>query len=125
MTIQYRLGAYGFLGGSEVSTNGVANAGLLDQRAALLWVQRHISKFGGDPTKVTVIGGSAGGGAAVNQMIMYGGVASPPFRAVIAGLFHSVIAIDGGTLTNAYVRVSVDAAVSQLYNAGKAVRRTS
>ena len=90
VTIQYRLGAYGFLGGSELSANGVANAGLLDQRAALMWVQRHISKFGGDPSKVTMIGGSAGGGSAINQMIMYGGVNNPPFRAVIAGMsyFH-------------------------------------
>jgi carboxylesterase type B len=89
VSIQYRLGAYGFLGGAEVTENGVANAGLLDQRAALLWVQRHISQFGGDPSKVTIIGGSAGGGSVTDQMILYGGVNNPPFRAVIAGSFHS------------------------------------
>lgn len=85
VAIQYRLGALGFLGGSEILANGAANAGLLDQRAALTWVQRHISKFGGDPSKVTIIGGSAGAGAVVNQMIMYGGTNNPPFRAAIAG----------------------------------------
>lgn len=54
--IQYRLGMFGFLGGSQVKQDGVRNAGLLDQRAALLWVQRHISAFGGDPARVTIIG---------------------------------------------------------------------
>ena len=44
--IQYRLGMLGFLGGSAVLDDGVANAGLLDQRAALEWVQRHIRAFG-------------------------------------------------------------------------------
>ena len=54
--IQYRLGMWGFLGGNEIAENGVRNAGLYDQRAALDWVQRHISAFGGDPAKVTIIG---------------------------------------------------------------------
>ncbi|KAJ5815254.1 hypothetical protein N7474_007031 [Penicillium riverlandense] len=84
VAIQYRLGAYGFLGGPEVAAEGAPNVGLLDQRAALAWVQRHISKFGGDPAKVTIIGGSAGGGSVMNQMILYGGASSPPFRAAIA-----------------------------------------
>jgi carboxylesterase type B len=86
VSIQYRLGAYGFLGSAEVLENGAANVGLLDQRAALNWIQRYISKFGGDPSKVTIIGGSAGGGSVSHQMILYGGVSSPPFRAAIAGL---------------------------------------
>jgi carboxylesterase type B len=54
--MQYRLGMFGFLGGSEVKKDGVRNAALLDQRAALDWVQKHISKFEGDPAKVTIIG---------------------------------------------------------------------
>lgn len=85
VSIQYRLGAYGFLAGAEVTENGDRNVGLLDQRAALIWTQRHIRKFGGDPSKVSIIGGSAGGGSVMNQMILYGGVASPPFRAAMAG----------------------------------------
>lgn len=84
VTMQYRLSAYGFLGGAEVKADGTANAGLLDQRAALLWIQRHIGAFGGDPDKVTIIGGSAGGGSVSAHMIMYGGENSPPFRAGIA-----------------------------------------
>ena len=53
---QYRLGMFGFLGGTELRKDGDLNAGLLDQRAALEWVQRHIDKFGGDPSKVTILG---------------------------------------------------------------------
>ena len=46
VSMQYRLGMFGFLSGSEVKYNGVQNAGLLDQRAALDWVQRNIRGFG-------------------------------------------------------------------------------
>lgn len=54
VSIQYRLGLFGFLSGSQVAQDGVLNAGLLDQRAALDWVQRNIRAFGGDPAMVTV-----------------------------------------------------------------------
>jgi carboxylesterase type B len=83
--IQYRLHGFGFLASQEVQQDGTANAGLLDQRAALNWVKRHISAFGGDPDRITIAGGSAGGGSVANQMIMYGGEKSPPYKAAIAG----------------------------------------
>jgi carboxylesterase type B len=100
VSTQYRLGAYGFLSSAEVRENGQANAGLLDQRSALEWIQRNIRSFGGDPAKVTIIGGSAGGGSVMDQMIMYGGVASPPFRAVISEYpwwqpFHNNTILEG------------------------------
>ncbi|KAJ7227662.1 Alpha/Beta hydrolase protein [Mycena rebaudengoi] len=60
VSIQYRLGVFGFLPGAAVKRNGALNAGLLDQEFALRWVNRHISKFGGDPSKVTIWGESAG-----------------------------------------------------------------
>lgn len=84
--IQYRLGPYGFLSSDEIKANGTANAGLLDQREALEWVRRHIGAFGGDPDRVTIWGGSAGGGSVTSQLMLYGGSdPNPPFAAAIAG----------------------------------------
>jgi carboxylesterase type B len=49
-----QLGIFGFLASSTLMADGTANAGLLDQRAAFEWVQRWISKFGGNPQMVTI-----------------------------------------------------------------------
>lgn len=78
-------GAYGFLGGADVAEHGSLNAGLLDQRLAIEWVNQHIAAFGGDASRITITGVSAGGGSVMNQMIMYGGESNPPFSAVLAG----------------------------------------
>lgn len=65
---------YGFLAGPKyTSQGGTANLGLLDQRFALEWIQKHISEFGGDPSRVTVMGESAGGGSILHQITAYGG----------------------------------------------------
>ncbi|KAG6902485.1 hypothetical protein C0995_016062 [Termitomyces sp. Mi166 len=58
--LQYRLAAWGFLGGSEASANGAQNLGLYDQELALQWIQDNIKYFNGDKTKVTVFGQSSG-----------------------------------------------------------------
>ncbi|THV01054.1 alpha/beta-hydrolase [Dendrothele bispora CBS 962.96] len=85
VTIQYRLGLFGFLAGTEVKENGDLNAGLLDQHFALQWVQTHISKFGGDPSKVTIWGESAGAGSVLQQVIAQDGRTRPQlFRAAIS-----------------------------------------
>ncbi|EPS94949.1 hypothetical protein FOMPIDRAFT_1169187 [Fomitopsis schrenkii] len=82
--IQYRLGVFGFLPGSEVLANGTLNAGLLDQNFALQWVQEHIASFGGDPTQVTIWGESAGAGSVIQHIIAHGGQTEPPlFRAAM------------------------------------------
>ncbi|MGH9029511.1 MAG: carboxylesterase/lipase family protein, partial [Acidimicrobiales bacterium] len=63
VTINYRLGALGFLAHEALRdglTSGCGNWGLLDQLAALEWVQDHIATFGGDPGNVTLFGESAG-----------------------------------------------------------------
>ncbi|KAF2493352.1 alpha/beta-hydrolase [Lophium mytilinum] len=82
--IQYRLGVFGFLAGESIAKDGNLNAGLLDQRAALEWLKRHIHAFGGDPSRVTVWGGSAGGGSVSLQLTAYSGKGTPPFSAAIA-----------------------------------------
>lgn len=64
VTVTYRLGLFGFLGGS----GRPPNLGLLDQMEALRWVQRNIGAFGGDPAQVTVFGQSAGGDAVAKLM---------------------------------------------------------
>ena len=61
VTINYRLGALGFLAHPALASPGAAgNYGLMDQQAALRWVQRNIARFGGDPRNVTIAGQSAG-----------------------------------------------------------------
>ncbi|MFF4763114.1 carboxylesterase/lipase family protein [Streptomyces sp. NPDC001292] len=63
VTVNYRLGALGFLAhpALESSRGSAGNYGLMDQQAALRWVQRNIGRFGGDPSNVTIAGQSAGG----------------------------------------------------------------
>ncbi|KAH9477586.1 Lipase 1 [Psilocybe cubensis] len=86
-SITYRLGVLGFMGGSQIAADGDLNAGLLDQRAGLEWIQRHISKFGGDPNEVTIMGESAGGASVVMQVVAYGGTKPAPFKRAAA---HSI-----------------------------------
>ncbi|KAF7314898.1 Carboxylic ester hydrolase [Mycena indigotica] len=64
-TFEYRLGQFGFLAGTAIKTNGALNVGLLDQKAALKWIQRYIHAFGGNPGDVTIFGQSAGAGSVV------------------------------------------------------------
>lgn len=66
VTINYRLGALGFLVLDLPGTS--ANVGLLDQTAALRWVHDNIEGFGGDPRRVTIFGESAGGGSVLSLL---------------------------------------------------------
>ncbi len=88
VTINYRLGAFGFLhladiGGEAFASSG--NVGLLDQAAALRWVRDNIEAFGGDPGNVTVFGESAGAMSIGTLMGM------PAAR----GLFHRAVPQSG------------------------------
>lgn len=79
VTINYRLGVFGFLAGRELS----GNYGIMDQQYALKWVQKNIAAFGGDPTKVTLDGQSAGAISVATHLAMPSTAQNRPFRAAI------------------------------------------
>ncbi|KAF2708147.1 alpha/beta-hydrolase [Pleomassaria siparia CBS 279.74] len=89
VTLNYRLGAFGFLAHPELSAesghNSSGNYGILDQQFALKWVQDNIASFGGNPNQVVVGGQSAGSASALD--VMYSGLTD--------GLVHGVIAESG------------------------------
>lgn len=70
VTLNYRLGALGFLAHPALGeSGGVGNYGLADQQAALRWVHENIAAFGGDPDKVTIAGESAGGMSVCDHLV--------------------------------------------------------
>lgn len=70
VSINYRLGVFGFNQGKEYhKLGGVANGALLDQQEALRWIQKHIAKFGGDPKRVVLSGQSAGAGSVLQHVV--------------------------------------------------------
>ena len=91
VTVNYRLGPLGYLAHPELSAESdhgsSGNYGVLDQIAALTWVQKNIASFGGDPSRVTIFGESAGSWS-VNVL-----VATP----LAKGLFHRAIGESGGS----------------------------
>ncbi|KAI1440239.1 alpha/beta-hydrolase [Annulohypoxylon stygium] len=78
VAMNYRLGAFGWLGGDEVSADGTLNAGLYDQRLAFQWVQKYIHLFGGDKDRVTVMSASAGAGSIMHHITSFGGAQEAP-----------------------------------------------
>jgi para-nitrobenzyl esterase len=93
VTINYRLGVFGFFAHPELTAESAQHASgnyaLLDQIAALQWVQKNIAAFGGDPGRVTIFGESAGSWA-VNALM-----ASPLSK----GLFQRAIGESGGSFS--------------------------
>lgn len=73
VAMNYRLGAFGFLSGPTLQQNGASNAGLVDQRHVLQWVQENIHLFGGDPDNLTIMGISASGISIMHYVTAYGG----------------------------------------------------
>ena len=93
VTINYRLGLFGYLRGIDVCGEALpstGNEGLLDQIAALTWVKQEIAAFGGDPDNVTVFGASAGS-RSIGLML-----AMPRAR----GLFQKAIMQSGPAFAN-------------------------
>jgi len=111
VTINYRLGALGFLAHPALTdANGQSgDYGLMDQQAALRWVQRNIASFGGNPHNITIFGESAGGLSTLSQ------VASPQAR----GLFETAIVESGSyNLTQASLSSAEVAGEAFAANAG-------
>ncbi|KAF9522510.1 carotenoid ester lipase precursor [Crepidotus variabilis] len=90
VSMNYRISAFGFLSGKEVKSARVGNLGLQDQREAMRWVQKYISNFGGDPTKVTIFGESAGAISVSLHMLTNGGNTE--------GLFRAALMMSGGPI---------------------------
>ncbi|KAF4999703.1 hypothetical protein FGRMN_2268 [Fusarium graminum] len=81
VTLNYRVSIFGFLSYGDMVQ---PNIGLLDQRRALQWVQKYISRFGGDPKHVTLGGNSAGGASVAFHLAAYGGRDDKLFHAAAA-----------------------------------------
>lgn len=107
VTIQYRLGPFGFLTTGDSAAPG--NWGLLDQVQALKWIQENIKAFGGDPNKVTILGVSSGG-ASVGLHLL-----SPRSE----GLFHHAIAESGVEFSPFAFQSVKDAALKTKFTAMK------
>ncbi|KAI2637565.1 alpha/beta-hydrolase [Xylaria nigripes] len=88
VSMNYRLGQWGFLQTPQILAEGSSNAGLLDQRLAFHWIQENIAAFGGDPGRVTVWGESAGAQSLAYHLFAYDGRDD--------GLFHAAILESGG-----------------------------
>lgn len=103
VTINYRLGELGFLEHPALASRrggATGNYGLMDQQAALRWVQRNIRQFGGDPKNVTIAGESAGGLSVLAQLV------SPSAR----GLFQRAIVQSGAFALNQQSEADAEAA---------------
>jgi triacylglycerol lipase len=83
VSLNYRVQAFGFLFGTPILDAGVSNLGYKDQRLGLHWIQENIAAFGGDPTRVTIGGESAGASSVGQQMVAYGGRDDALFRGAI------------------------------------------
>jgi para-nitrobenzyl esterase len=93
VTINYRLGALGFLAHPALATRPggpAGNYGLMDQQAALRWVEDNIARFGGNPNNVTIAGQSAGGVSVLAQLVSSGA----------RGLFQRAIVESGAFALN-------------------------
>jgi carboxylesterase type B len=95
VSINYRLGGWGFLASKEVQAAGASNVGLFDQRLALRWIGENIAAFGGDPNRVTIAGESAGAFSVGYHLVGFDGNNDGLFR---AGILQSGTALGPGSM---------------------------
>jgi para-nitrobenzyl esterase len=146
VTFNYRVGVYGFLAHPELTAESAEHAsgnyGLLDMVAALRWVQKNIAAFGGDPSRVTIAGQSAGA-ASVHHLIasplanglFSGAIAQSgsgmglpvPDRATAEAVGEKLSHVDGDALTLAQLRAlppaQLDARVAKMPSGGPGALR--
>jgi para-nitrobenzyl esterase len=128
VTINYRLGALGFLAhpafaaentdpdhDRDIDSNSAGDYGLMDQQQALRWVRDNILFFGGDPLNVTIFGESAGGLSVFSQLV------SPP----AAGLFHKAIIESGAYALSTQTLATAEAAGTAFATAAGCSSQTS
>ncbi|XP_071493146.1 acetylcholinesterase-like [Diadema antillarum] len=109
VTVNYRLGSLGFLSTGDEAAMG--NFGSFDQVMALRWVQENIANFGGDPSRVTIFGESAGGTSVGLHVV----------SKESQDLFQSAIMQSGSTLTPFAFNPDIDAARSEAFKLGENV----
>jgi len=128
VTVNYRLGALGFLAHSafagertdpdldrDSDPNSAGDYGLMDQQLALRWVRDNIRFFGGDPLNVTIFGESAGGLSVFSQL------ASPSSE----GLFHKAIIESGAYALNTQTLAAAEAAGTAFADAAGCTAQTA
>ncbi|KAK9424049.1 putative Carboxylic ester hydrolase [Seiridium unicorne] len=93
VSFNYRASIWGFISSREVLGTKNSNLGLQDQRLALHWVQENIAAFGGDPKKVTLMGGSSGANYVGHHLTAYGGRDDGLFRAAILQSGSAVVPV--------------------------------
>ena len=93
VSMNYRLGVWGFLQTPQLLAEGNSNAGLLDQRMAFRWIKENIEAFGGDPDRITIWGESAGAQSIGLHLHSYDGRNDD--------LFHGAIMESGGPIGTA------------------------
>ncbi|KAK4550374.1 hypothetical protein LTR36_003341 [Oleoguttula mirabilis] len=100
VAVNYRLGGFGFLAGDDLAAEHSTNLGLRDQRLGLQWAQENIAAFGGDPTKVTIWGESAGAISVFDHTVINGGDNTYNGKAMFRGaIMDSGSIVDADTLT--------------------------
>jgi para-nitrobenzyl esterase len=118
ITVNYRLGVFGFFAHPELTKesphHASGNYGLLDQAAALLWVEKNIAAFGGDPKKITIAGESAGSFSVSAQM------ASPLSKNILAGAIG-----ESGSLLNSNPTASLQQAENSGSDFAKSIQKSS
>lgn len=97
---------FGFGVSDALRAEGSTNAGLRDQRLALEWLQANVAHFGGDPSRITILGQSSGGLAVGMQVLAYGGAREVPFQRAICESQALEPGITGNFTSDAWARVA-------------------